>query len=78
MSFWASGIPWDIVNRVIDRDFDYVVSPQAQQTWEAKTGHKWANFDDPAERTLECPWCRTVMRIPWTSCNLEKGDAAGR
>ncbi|RYP46477.1 hypothetical protein DL768_007310 [Monosporascus sp. mg162] len=66
--FWTLGIPWNLVNAAIDNNFNYNVSNECKIAWETNTGRKWNNLDDGATKTLECPICKGIIQIPWTTC----------
>ncbi|RYP55715.1 hypothetical protein DL771_012456 [Monosporascus sp. 5C6A] len=65
---WTSGIPWNLVSTAIDDNFNYSVSNECKTAWEMNTGRKWNNIDDDAAKTLECPICKHIVQIPWTTC----------
>lgn len=68
--FWATGMPWDLVAKAIDTDFNYNVSPQCKDRWTHQTGLAWDNTDDPLVKRLKCPRCSALIEIPWTTCGL--------
>lgn len=75
--FWAAGMPWELVNRMIDADFNYNVSGDCKAAWLAQTDRSWDNADDPMVKSMKCPACNAPVTIPWTTCGLEenpKGD----
>jgi hypothetical protein len=74
--FWASGMPWGLVNKAIDTDFNYTVSPECKARWTHQTGLAWDNADDPLFKAVKCPTCSTMLQIPWTTCGLP-ADYAG-
>ncbi|KAI0895461.1 hypothetical protein F4806DRAFT_487553 [Annulohypoxylon nitens] len=67
---WTAGMPWKLVNRAIDTNFNYNVSKDCKKAWEHIIGLKWDNVDDPLFKTLKCPTCSKVHEIPWTTCDL--------
>jgi len=68
--FWATGMPWDLVAKAIDSDFNYNVSPECKARWAHQTGLAWDNMDDPLVKRLKCPRCSVLIEIPWTTCGL--------
>ncbi|KAK4249025.1 hypothetical protein C7999DRAFT_39873 [Corynascus novoguineensis] len=70
--FWATGIPWDLVNKAIDNDFNYNVSAECIQRWTQQTGLAWENAKDPMLKTIRCPRCSASIHIPWTTCKLSQ------
>lgn len=68
--FWTTGMPWDLVNKAIDTNFNYTVSAQCRANWTRKTGFPWDNVDGPFAKELGCPKCGTTMNIPWTTCQF--------
>lgn len=71
-SFWPAGMPWELIHKAIDTDFNYNVSHQAKINWVAKTGHRWRNQDDDMEKILKCPFCPSKNEIPWTTCGMKE------
>lgn len=68
--FWATGMPWDLVNRAIDNNFNYTVSAECKARWAEATNLCWKNVDDLSAKTLKCPKCGSVVNIPWTTCQF--------
>ncbi|KAH6633873.1 hypothetical protein B0J18DRAFT_975 [Chaetomium sp. MPI-SDFR-AT-0129] len=68
--FWAIGLPWDLVNKAIDTDFNYNVSPECKSFWSGMTGRAWENPNDPMSKTIRCPRCSTDVEVPWTTCEV--------
>lgn len=68
--FWQSGLPWHLINAAIDGSFTYNVSDDNKAMWVESTGRQWENTDEPLVKSLECPVCRTPLRIPWTTSAL--------
>ncbi|TQW05155.1 alpha-ketoglutarate-dependent sulfonate dioxygenase [Cordyceps javanica] len=66
--FWATGLPWNLINKAIADDFTYQVADEAQAAWVAKIGRSWCNQDDPLTKTLKCPYCSNRDEVPWTTC----------
>ncbi|KAF2137561.1 uncharacterized protein K452DRAFT_257279, partial [Aplosporella prunicola CBS 121167] len=70
LDFWASGLPWDLINKAIDTTtFEYVAAPEARQAWESGTTLAWDNLFDPPDREVRCPVCPkdTYFLVPWSS-----------
>ena len=65
---WAMGMPWDLVNRAIDTEFNYNVSAACKSRWAHQTGLAWNNADDPMVKKTKCPRCGIPIHIPWTTC----------
>jgi hypothetical protein len=68
--FWATGMPWDLVNRAIDTNLNYTVSAQCKARWATETKLPWDNVDGALEKTLDCPKCDAILHIPWTTCQF--------
>ncbi|GAD93402.1 conserved hypothetical protein [Paecilomyces variotii No. 5] len=68
MSFWATGLPWDVINNCIDNNnFNYEPGDTAKKDFEEKTGLSWNNLDDPPNLSLPCPSCQVPVSVPWTA-----------
>ncbi|KAL2167280.1 hypothetical protein VTG60DRAFT_1439 [Thermothelomyces hinnuleus] len=68
--FWVTGMPWHLINKVIDGEFNYNVSAECVQRWTRETGLAWKNAQDPMAKTIRCPRCNTWIDIPWTTCEF--------
>lgn len=69
--FWATGLPWDLVNKAIDNStFAYTVSDAGKARWVAQTATNWDNAACPLIKMIRCPRCNESIRIPWTTCDL--------
>ncbi|MCJ1445055.1 MAG: hypothetical protein MMC23_005560 [Stictis urceolatum] len=73
MGLWQTGIPWPVINSVIDNTCDYQPSTTARQVFESQTGHPWDNLKEPPGVSLSCPRCKAKVTAPWTSC-VEKNQ----
>ncbi|WYZ44591.1 hypothetical protein EsH8_VII_001027 [Colletotrichum jinshuiense] len=71
-TFWTSGMPWGQVNEAIDSKFNYAASDLAKSNWEKTTGRAWNNVDEPMAKSLECPACKQIIEVPWTTCGLSE------
>lgn len=69
---YATGMPWHAVNAAIDTRFNYTIPDSGMAKFVAKTGHNWDNAEDTLEKKLQCPRCSTYVKVPWTSCGIEK------
>ena len=67
-AFWATGMPWHVVDKAIDTHFNYNVSAECKRRWSKNTGRAWDNAEDPMAKTVDCPRCSTQTKIPWTTC----------
>jgi hypothetical protein len=67
---WVTGMPWHIVDKAINTEFNYTVSDACKTLWTHQTGLAWKNVDDPLTKKIKCPRCDNMMKIPWTSCGL--------
>ncbi|KAL2195576.1 hypothetical protein P885DRAFT_40172 [Corynascus similis CBS 632.67] len=76
--FWATGMPWDLINKAIDNDFNYNVSPECISRWTQQTGLAWENAKDPMSKTVRCPRCSASIHIPWTTCKLSQRSQSPR
>ncbi|EHK44500.1 hypothetical protein TRIATDRAFT_162830, partial [Trichoderma atroviride IMI 206040] len=71
-TFWASGMPWELIHQAIDADFNYNVSNKGKKYWSALTGRRWRNRKDPMTRVVKCPFCQTDNEVPWTTCGVSR------
>lgn len=69
---WWRGMPWDLINEVIDDHFNYHLSDAAVANWIAKTDRPWENTEDASHKTIDCPMCNTRLSIPWTTCGVDE------
>ncbi|KAJ5332198.1 hypothetical protein MYU51_007503 [Penicillium brevicompactum] len=71
MSFWATGIPWDVINASINNDM-LVFHPgsPARINFETKTGHAWENIHDNPTKSLACFGCKQEILAPWTGGSI--------
>lgn len=67
---WHIGMPWNVVDKVIDSNFDYKVSDDTKAAWTLRTGLRWDNVDNLLVKHLNCPRCNFTNEIPWTTCGL--------
>lgn len=66
MSFWAAGMPWEIVHLSIDNNnFEYDPGTGARSNFEQSTGLQWDNVHDPPYTTIYCTLCNQPVAIPW-------------
>ncbi|KAH6690175.1 hypothetical protein EV126DRAFT_483533 [Verticillium dahliae] len=72
-SIWAGGMPWDVVNKAIDSQFNWISTGDRLANWIARTDAAWKNQDDADIKELRCPACPATVQIPWTTCGLPKG-----
>ncbi|CRK11061.1 hypothetical protein BN1708_010005 [Verticillium longisporum] len=72
-SIWAGGMPWDVVNKAIDGQFNWISTGDRLANWTARTDAAWKNQDDTDIKELRCPACPATVQIPWTTCGLPKG-----
>ncbi|OAA43412.1 alpha-ketoglutarate-dependent sulfonate dioxygenase [Beauveria brongniartii RCEF 3172] len=70
-SFWATGLPWKLINDAIGDDFAYNASADTQAIWVAQSGRSWLNQNDPLTKTLKCPYCPARYEAPWTTCGKD-------
>ncbi|OAQ95680.1 hypothetical protein LLEC1_06171, partial [Akanthomyces lecanii] len=77
-AFWATGMPWELINRAIADDFSYNASSDTQAAWVAKTGRNWQNQDDSLTKTLKCPYCPVRYEAPWTTCGKDDSGSSYR
>ncbi|KAK4462347.1 glycine-rich domain-containing protein 1 [Cladorrhinum samala] len=69
-SIWHAGMPWNVVDKAIDSNFDYKVSSNTKDEWTLSTGRQWENVGDLLVKYLRCPCCKFTNEIPWTTCGL--------
>lgn len=75
--FWAMGMPWALINSVIDNStFEYNPGNDASKSFVAKTGLHWNNLDDSTRMKLSCPACRHYVIVPFTTCNNQESWTA--
>jgi hypothetical protein len=76
-TFWITGMPWDLINKAIDVDFNYIVSEQCKARWTEVTGMPWDSADGPVNKELPCPrkGCRATLHIPWTTCGYAEDSS---
>jgi hypothetical protein len=67
-------MPWHLVDKAIDVDFNYSASEACQKHWTNVTGRTWSNADDPMIKILNCPYCQVPNHVPWTTCG--KGETS--
>ncbi|KAH6651357.1 hypothetical protein F5144DRAFT_589591 [Chaetomium tenue] len=67
-AFWATGMPWHVVDKAIDAQFNYTVSDEYKRRWSRDTGRAWDNAEDPMFKRIDCPRCGTQAKVPWTTC----------
>lgn len=66
-------MPWDVVNKAIDSQFNWISTGDRLANWIARTDAAWKNQDDADIKELRCPACPATVQIPWTTCGLPKG-----
>ncbi|KAM0254560.1 hypothetical protein ACHAQJ_006666 [Trichoderma viride] len=71
-TFWASGMPWELIHQAIDTDFHYRASYEARRQWMSQTGRRWRNHKDAMTKTIKCPFCQNPNEVPWTTCGMNK------
>lgn len=69
---WQNGMPWDLLNKVIDTRFSYDVADDIKASWVAATGRSWDNRDDGPYKKTKCPSCTMAIDIPWTTCDMDE------
>ncbi|KAM3499984.1 hypothetical protein MY10362_006810 [Beauveria mimosiformis] len=77
-SFWATGLPWKLINDAIGDDFAYNASADTQAIWVAQSGRSWLNQKDPLTKTLKCPYCPARYEAPWTTCGKDDSGSSYR
>src|SRR5947207_1577214 len=71
MDFWAHGMPWAVIDSVIDpTTYDYCPPTPAIELFEGRTRKSWDNLRDSETKQLVCNRCQAVLETPWFS---EKG-----
>ncbi|KAI0127876.1 hypothetical protein BJ170DRAFT_702122 [Xylariales sp. AK1849] len=75
-ALWTTGMPWRVLNRMIDTRFEYTASERCKMNWTKATGRSWYNTDDPETKKTRCPACSSLVSIPWTTCSQQDaGDS---
>ncbi|KAL6406762.1 hypothetical protein AUP68_09567 [Ilyonectria robusta] len=77
-SFWSAGMPWALLNRSIDPQFQYCVADGCKDAWKIRTGRDWVNEVGPATKQIQCPACSAKNEIPWTTCGQGQDAKGGR
>jgi hypothetical protein len=73
MDFWAQGMPWEAIDTAIDpTTFEYNASANAVEAFEGMTGRKWDNLAEPDTKKLQCPKCRAINEVPWSTHHDKK------
>lgn len=67
MDFWATGIPWEVVNSCIDTNFNFVPSQNAMEDFERQVGQSWDNLQGPLAKVIPCPQDKSPINCPWTT-----------
>ena len=68
MDFYVLGMPWALINASINHQtFAYEPSSQSRRSFEMTTGLSWENTDESPVIKPECPRCRTLLDVKWTS-----------
>ncbi|KAM0595135.1 hypothetical protein ACHAPN_005446 [Verticillium nonalfalfae] len=67
------GMPWDVVNKAIDSQFNWTSTGDRLANWTARTDAAWKNQDDTDIKELRCPACPAIVQVPWTTCGLPNG-----
>ncbi|EGX94974.1 hypothetical protein CCM_03246 [Cordyceps militaris CM01] len=75
---WATGLPWELINKAIADDFTYRAADDTQAAWVAKSQRNWHNQDDSQTKSLQCPYCRTWYQAPWTTCGTDESGSSYR
>ena len=69
MDFWATGMPWDVLDACFWDGATYEPGDAARMLFEERTGHEWDNLMDPPVIKLTCPKDEKVLHCPWTTCD---------
>ncbi|KAK6064686.1 alpha-ketoglutarate-dependent sulfonate dioxygenase [Seiridium cupressi] len=73
---WRSGIPWALINSVIDdHTFVFSASGDCQTQWTRRTDRAWRNEEDSLSKILTCPFCLEEIAVPWTTCGGSRGGS---
>ena len=68
MDFYATPFPWAAISECIDNvTYEFKPSPAAVSNFESATRCKWANLDDPEQKSQICSSCGKWITIPWTN-----------
>ncbi|KAI4592233.1 hypothetical protein KJ359_011386 [Pestalotiopsis sp. 9143b] len=73
-ALWTTGMPWYIVDQMIDDRFQYMASEKCKSNWTRATGRQWFNTDDKDTKIIRCPACSGEVSIPWTTCGQDRVD----
>ncbi|KAF2401195.1 hypothetical protein EJ06DRAFT_381341 [Trichodelitschia bisporula] len=67
LDFYVTPFPlFEVANCINRVTLEYEPPAAAVENFERKTGLKWANVDDPWEKTMPCPSCTRPASFPWT------------
>ncbi|CAG8898863.1 unnamed protein product [Penicillium egyptiacum] len=67
MSFWATGLPWDVINASMDdKTLVFYPGSEARINFETRTGRSWENVHDSPAKSLPCFGCKQEINAAWT------------
>ncbi|KAJ5154608.1 Protein of unknown function DUF1399 [Penicillium coprophilum] len=71
MSFWGTGMPWDIINASIDnKTLVFDPGSEARINFETRTGHSWENIHGSPTKSLICFRCKQEVLVSWTEGSI--------
>ncbi|RPA96828.1 hypothetical protein L873DRAFT_1829279 [Choiromyces venosus 120613-1] len=75
IDFWRTGLPWMIIDALIDNNFSYNLPHTAINSWQANTNMSVENLDCPDTIPIHCPKCKNPVPIPMTNPRDDTGYA---
>ncbi|KAG0123808.1 hypothetical protein HOY82DRAFT_582082 [Tuber indicum] len=75
IDFWRAGLPWSVIDSLIDNDFDYNLPITAINNFQTSTNLSVENLDFPDSLPVNCPICSNLVPIPITNSRDSTGYA---
>ncbi|KAI1880428.1 hypothetical protein JX265_002049 [Neoarthrinium moseri] len=76
-SLWSTGLPWNVIDGIINRNFEFTSSNERVSNWVHRTETQWDNMQDVMSKDIKCPVCSTILDVPWTTCG-QAPDSKGK
>jgi len=70
MDFWATGMPWDVLDACFKEGAIYEPGDAAKMLFEERMGHEWDNLMDPPAIKLTCPKDEKILNCQWTTSDF--------
>jgi Glycine-rich domain-containing protein-like len=65
MDFWATGLPWEVIESCFDASDNYQPGIGAKQFFDSRTGVCWDNLMDSPTKIVLCPKDGSKIVCPW-------------